>query len=33
MTIMGILTAIIIAWYLIAQPWKPARKKNKKNKK
>lgn len=24
---MGILTAIIVAWYLIAQPWKPARKK------
>ena len=26
MTIIGILTAIIVAWYLTAQPWKPARK-------
>jgi hypothetical protein len=33
MTIMGILTAIIIVWYLIAQPWRPAREKNKKKKK
>jgi hypothetical protein len=33
MTIMGILTAIIVAWYLIAQPWKPARKKKIKNEK
>jgi len=30
MTIMGILTAIVIVWYLIAQPWKSAKKKNKK---
>ena len=30
---MGVLTAIIVVWYLIAQPWRPAREKNKKKKK